>query len=77
MACSGGMYWGVPVISPFWVEKRPPSFWRAVLISERPPEPALPTGLARPQSITVTSPNSPSMMLSGLRSRWMTPRLCA
>ena len=33
--------------------------------------------LARPQSITCTSPNAPTMMFAGLRSRWMTPRLWA
>ena len=27
--------------------------------------------------MTSTSPKSPSMMFSGLRSRWMTPLLCA
>jgi hypothetical protein len=35
------------------------------------------TTFASPQSSTYTSPKSPTMMLSGLRSRWMTPRACA
>ena len=30
-----------------------------------------------PQSSTVTSPKRPTMTLSGLRSRWMMPRLWA
>jgi hypothetical protein len=32
---------------------------------------------ARPQSITCTSPNAPTMMLAGFRSRWITPLACA
>jgi hypothetical protein len=36
-----------------------------------------PTRLARPQSTTSVSPNRPSMMLAGFRSRWMTLRLWA
>jgi hypothetical protein len=35
------------------------------------------TAAASPQSSTCTSPNSPSMMLSGFRSRWITPLLWA
>ena len=30
--------------------------------------------LGKPQSRTITSPKSPSTMLAGLRSRWITPR---
>jgi hypothetical protein len=33
--------------------------------------------LATPQSITRTSPKSPTMMLAGFKSRWMTPRAWA
>ena len=29
---------------------------------------------ATPQSTTSTSPKAPTMMLAGLRSRWITPR---
>ena len=29
---------------------------------------------ARPQSITWTSPNDPTITLEGFRSRWITPR---
>ncbi len=36
-----------------------------------------PSTFASPQSMTSTSPKSPSMMFSGFRSRWMTPLLCA
>jgi hypothetical protein len=36
-----------------------------------------PSSLAIPQSITCTSPKSPTMMLAGLRSRWTTPRAWA
>ena len=32
---------------------------------------------ARPQSITCTSPNEPTMMFDGFRSRWITPRAWA
>ena len=32
---------------------------------------------ASPQSRTYASPKSPSMMFAGLRSRWITPRVCA
>ena len=32
---------------------------------------------AKPQSMTSTSPYEPIMMLLGLRSRWITSRLCA
>ena len=42
-----------------------------------PPAVGRPIGLARPQSTTRVSPNLPSMMLPGLRSRWRTPRLWA
>ncbi len=30
--------------------------------------------LARPQSMTWTSPNEPTITLEGFRSRWITPR---
>src|SRR5689334_1921662 len=36
-----------------------------------------PSTFARPQSITSTSPYSPTMMLSGFKSRWITLRLWA
>ena len=35
------------------------------------------TTLAKPQSRTTTSPNSPTTMLFPFRSRWMTPQECA
>ena len=34
---------------------------------------ALARTLARPQSMTWTSPNAPTMTFAGFRSRWMTP----
>ena len=43
---------------------------------QHPGIPAVST-FARPQSITCTSPNAPTMMLEGFRSRWMTSRECA
>ncbi len=33
--------------------------------------------LARPQSITCTSPNEPTITFEGFRSRWITPRAWA
>ena len=42
-----------------------------------PPASGSPASFASPQSMTSTSPNSPTMMFSGFRSRWMTPRECA
>ena len=33
--------------------------------------------LARPQSITWTSPKLPTITLDGFKSRWITPRVCA
>jgi hypothetical protein len=33
--------------------------------------------LARPQSMTCTSPKEPTITLDGFRSRWMTPRAWA
>jgi hypothetical protein len=38
---------------------------------------SVPTTFARPQSTTRVSPNSPSMMLAGFRSRCRTLRVCA
>ena len=38
---------------------------------------ARPTALASPQSTTSVSPCRPRMMLAGLRSRWITPRVWA
>ena len=39
--------------------------------------PSLGRTLARPQSITCTSPKDPTITLAGLRSRWITPRAWA
>ena len=88
LACSGGMYAGVPSIEPASVSvpKLPAEpLLRAVRIvrhvlgrdgrlafssSAMPPSAST---LARPQSITCTSPKAPTMMFAGFRSRWMTP----
>ena len=39
--------------------------------------PSLGKTLARPQSITCTSPNDPTITFDGFRSRWITPRAWA
>ena len=89
LACSGGMYAGVPSSEPASVSvpKLPAEpLLRAVRIgrhvlavccarlarssSATPPSAST---LARPQSITCTSPNAPTMMFAGFRSRWITP----
>ena len=69
--CSGLMYPGVPFTEPSMVllsstpEKLPVTdFSSSSLPSSRP----------RPQSMTRISPNRPTMMLSGFRSRCMTSR---
>jgi hypothetical protein len=69
------MYAGVPSTSPCWVS------WLDE-IGRMPGEfivagSALSTRRARPQSMTSTAPNSPTMRLSGLRSRCTTPMRCA
>ena len=63
VAISGAMYAGVPPIEAMSV----------MLRDLRKPF----SGWASPQSMTRTSPNSPSMMFSGLRSRCTMPRACA
>ena len=69
-ACSGDMYSGVPHTRPCTVS-----------IAERSSSPSLSVALAMPKSHTLTKSCSPrrsiSMMLLGLRSRWITPCACA
>ncbi len=89
-ACSGLMYCGVPITEPSSVFTPPalgsgicaargPEYW----IAAAGPDEMVGTwcgvlnSFASPQSMTSTSPNSPTMMFSGLRSRWMMPLLCA
>jgi len=81
------MYEGVPRTEPAF-EKSPESDplravvmtvssivrWPALASSVAPPRGRT---LARPQSITWTSPKLPTMTFDGLRSRWITPRAWA
>ena len=85
-ACSGGMYAGVPRTLPAWVSV-PGSDDRPVSISDcrggarasrgAGGAPGFARTLARPQSMTCTSPNAPTITFDGFRSRWMTPRAWA
>ena len=79
----GGMYAGVPSTTPgLRVRPRSPAE-RADLGelgvvpsrvgSRSAAAPALASTLARPQSMTWTSPKLPTMTFAGFRSRWMTP----
>jgi hypothetical protein len=55
------MYVGVPIALPVTVSRVPASIARAI-----------------PKSVTIARPESgSSSTLSGLMSRWMTPRRCA
>jgi hypothetical protein len=61
-ACSGDMYVGVPIAMPVAVRRESPSLMAR----------------AMPKSVTIGRPLCWSIrMLSGLMSRWMTPRSCA
>ncbi len=62
-ACSGAMYAGVPATRS------------AGLPSVTPIESA--DSRAKPQSISWTSPNAPTMTFAGFRSQCTTPRECA
>ena len=66
-----------PVVSPTAAIVDSPSEAprRPALVSSATPPRA--RTLARPQSITWTSPKAPTMTLAGFRSRWITPRACA
>ena len=83
----GAMYDGVPIAEPARERSESSEPLRAVAItvsclvtlpavasSETPPRGKT---LARPQSITWTSPKLPTMTLLGFKSRWITPRACA
>src|SRR5262249_30206141 len=66
-ACSGDMYSGVPIICAKWVN-------RVLSVS------CWPVALAMPKSITLgtaTPSCRVTSTLAGLRSRWMTPLVCA
>ena len=83
MACSGGMNAGVPMNWPYCVPG--PEFEsrseRILVVSSDPASDGgaadSPRTFARPQSMTCTSPNAPTMTFAGFKSRWMTCRLCA
>ena len=67
------MYVGVPIVAPARVCSASSSD-RLVCTASAVEMSSRPTTFASPQSITSTSPNSPTMMLGGFRSRWITPR---
>src|SRR5262249_43288752 len=56
-ACSGLMYWGVPIVTPGCVRWIPSASWSR----------------QRPKSATLTCPLRVSSRFSGLMSRWMRP----
>ena len=62
----------VPV-RPVWITVS----WRMRPASSSSATPPCGNTLARPQSITWTSPKLPTMIFEGFRSRWMTPRTWA
>ena len=74
------MYCGVPrtmpsIVSPRSVSSARPRGDSTVAVA-RGAEKCVPffNSPASPQSMTSTSPNSPTMTLSGFKSRWITPR---
>ena len=71
------MYAAVPRIEPVWVFKALPPRADRISPSELENASVRPTTFASPQSMTNTSPKSPTITFSGLRSRCTTPRLCA
>ncbi|MCG3133359.1 MAG: hypothetical protein HMLKMBBP_00504 [Planctomycetes bacterium] len=68
------MYGTVPLIVPGFVRCAPSS---STVLTPAVVSPRSAATFAMPQSMTWTSPNSPSITLSGLRSRWSTPFSCA
>ena len=75
--CSGDMYWNVPRIVPSTVS----GALAGVSVRRREKSAPLTSAsgvkcLARPKSRSLT-PDAVSMMLPGLRSRWITPLLWA
>ena len=71
-ACSGDIYAAVPMITPICVAM-------AVSVGDSKKSPAGDgsSAFANPKSSTLTVPSSLTLMLAGLRSRWMTPASCA
>src|SRR5262245_53717679 len=80
MACSGGMNAGVPSRLPAcvsWSASRAgriavPAAVSRTVSGGPPARPRAVKTLARPQSMTWTSPNAPTITLDGFRSRWIT-----
>ena len=64
------MYAGVPITAPSTVSS-------ALIAADPGVSSTSAIALASPQSITATSPNSPTSTLAGFRSRWITPCACA
>ena len=71
-ACSGDMYATVPTMRPWPV--RPVA---ARVVSPPDAAASISRSLARPKSSTFTCPDSVTITLAGLRSRWVMPRCCA
>ena len=71
-ACSGGMYAGVPMMAPTDVKWALTDFSPAAGLGlpESGSDMSSFRSLARPQSMTTVSPNRPTRILAGLRSRW-------
>ena len=74
-SCSGAMKPGVPNTMPARVLSASSSSIDA--LDGRVGSSASPIAFARPQSITIVSPRSPTRMFDGLMSRWTMPRSCA
>ena len=70
------MYAGVPTILPNTVDTGPEPDDGTYSPASGSPTSWI-RSRARPQSTTMVSPNEPTMMFEGLRSRWITPSLCA
>ncbi len=72
-ACSGDMYTGVPMISPARVSCTPSDSRWVLMVRSESASSGASMRFASPQSSTRTSPNSPTITLSGLRSRCTMP----
>ena len=76
LACSGDMYAAVPIMTPWPVIIAGEVIVGEFEISPRRPDTGS-SALARPKSRTFTVPSGRSLMLAGLRSRWMMFCSCA
>ena len=70
LACSGDMYAAVPMITPAVVapDDNVGEWVRSAANAARSS-----IAFANPKSSTLTTPSAATLMLAGLRSRWMTP----